>query len=100
MCLGFVKALVALIPVAILVSGAMHLFVKRKDTASFLQLFGAACLLIVVFAHAFEALNVLPFMGWGEAHSVGHYLDLTSAILGLTLLPLGFFLGIAKNHNR
>lgn len=45
---------------------------------------------MVVFTHIFEALHLFPFMQWGSPHSVGHYLDLTSAILGLTLFPLGF----------
>jgi hypothetical protein len=28
-------------------------------------------------------------MGWGLPNSIGHYLDLVSAILGVTLLLLG-----------
>jgi hypothetical protein len=28
-------------------------------------------------------------MGWGLPNSIGHYLDLVSAVLALTLLPLG-----------
>jgi hypothetical protein len=36
-------------------------------------------------------------MHWGREHSVGHYLDLTSAVLGLTLFPLGYlFYAIKK----
>jgi hypothetical protein len=31
-------------------------------------------------------------MGWGLKHSAGHYLGLSSAILGLILLPSGFLL--------
>ncbi len=30
-------------------------------------------------------------MHWGLEHSVGHYLDLSSAILGVTMFPIGFF---------
>ncbi len=29
-------------------------------------------------------------MQWGHENSVGHYLDLSSAVLGLTLFPLGY----------
>jgi formate hydrogenlyase subunit 3/multisubunit Na+/H+ antiporter MnhD subunit len=69
----------------------------------FLQFFGAACLIIVVLTHVAEALHLFPDMGWGQPNSVGHYLDLVSAILGCTLVPLGF-LGSAfiqrKRHYR
>jgi hypothetical protein len=55
-----------------------------------LQLFGAACLLIVMLTHIAEAFHIFPAIGWGMPNSVGHYLDLVSAILAATLLPLGF----------
>jgi len=31
-------------------------------------------------------------MGWGLERSAGHYLDLGSAVLGLTSFPLGYLL--------
>jgi hypothetical protein len=37
-------------------------------------------------------IQLFPSMHWGLAHSVGHYVDLWSAGLGLTLFPLGYFL--------
>ena len=55
-----------------------------------LQLIGAGGLVVVVFAHVAETLELFPEMGWGLPTSPGHYLDLVSAILGCTLLPLGF----------
>jgi hypothetical protein len=55
-----------------------------------LQLFGAGCLLVVVLAHVSEALHLFPSMGWGLEHSTGHYLDLWSAIFGLTLFSIGY----------
>ena len=56
----------------------------------FLQLVGAVCLVIVVLTHIAEVFQIFPTMGWGLPNSAGHYLDLASAILGCTLLPLGF----------
>jgi hypothetical protein len=56
----------------------------------FLQLLGAVCLVIVVLTHVAEAFQIFPALGWGLPNSVGHYLDLISAILGCILLPLGF----------
>lgn len=58
----------------------------------YLMLFGAACLAVVVLTHVCEARHVLPSMGWGLKHSAGHYLDLSSAILGLASVPSGFLL--------
>jgi hypothetical protein len=55
-----------------------------------LKLFGLACLIIVVLTHVAEAFHLFPTMGWGQPTSAGHYVDLVSAILGCTLLPLGF----------
>ena len=68
----------------------------------FLQLSGAGCLIIVVLTHFAEAHQIFPEMGWGLPNSVGHYLDLISAILGCTLLLLGFIgsaLTRRKNSN-
>ncbi len=55
----------------------------------FMQIVGIVCLIIVILTHVAEAFQILPGMGWGLPSSPGHYLDLTSAILGCTLLPLG-----------
>jgi len=54
-----------------------------------LQLFGFACLGVVVLIHVAEKFRLFPVMGWGLPDSPGHYLDLTSAVLGCTLLIAG-----------
>jgi hypothetical protein len=64
-----------------------------------LQIFGAACLVMVLLTHIAERFDLFPSMGWGLPHSPGHYLDLTSAIFGCILLPLGFF-GNALMHRK
>jgi uncharacterized membrane protein len=76
---------------------------RRKVTIwRLLQLIGAGCLVVVVLTHVAETFKLFPSMGWGLPTSPGHYLDLISAVLGCTLLPLGF-LGNAiarwKNSN-
>jgi hypothetical protein len=86
------KSLVALVPTLMLLSGSVFLYSRVKTSPSLAQLFGAACLLLVVLAHVCEALNVFPAMGWGSNDTVGHYLDLWSAILGFMLFPLGYLL--------
>ena len=87
-----VKAFVALIPVCALFTGATIIFVRRRSMSSFLQLVGAAGLVAVILTHVFEGLRVFPRMGWGSQHSVGHYLDLLSAILAVTLFSLGYLI--------
>src|SRR5215472_2134112 len=73
---------------------SVRLFVRKKTASSILQFAGASCLVIVVLTHVAEAFRLLPAMGWGLPHSPGHYLDLFSALLGLTLLPLGLLLDL------
>ena len=93
------KALVALVPAGILFVGSVLLFLREKILGSFLQLLGAGCLVMVVLAHLCEALHLFPWMKWGSRHSVGHYLDLGSAVLGLTLFPIGYLLhALTKRH--
>src|SRR6266487_5454396 len=93
------KALVALVLISALFSWSVVLFIRGKTVSSFLQLLGAGCLIVVVLTHIFEALHLFPFMQWGSPHSVGHYLDLTSAIRGLTLFPLGVLVQmLTKRH--
>ena len=88
---ALLKSLIALVPTVVLLAGAAVLFARKKSTYSFLQLLGAGCLVIVVLAHVCEALHLLPWMQWGMEHSVGHYIDLSSAVLGFTLFPVGYF---------
>src|SRR5205823_8958177 len=85
-----VTALVALAPVCMLFSGSAVMFFREKKVPSFLQLLGAGCLAVVVLTHICEALHLFPSMHWGLEDSVGHYLDFWSAVLGLTLFPVGY----------
>jgi hypothetical protein len=86
------KALVALLPTCMLFFGSLLLSFRGKTISSFLQLLGAGCLVLVVLTHVSEALHLFPWMHWGLEHSVGHYLDFLSAVLGLTLFPIGYLL--------
>jgi len=85
-----IKALIAFLPAGTLLSGSAVLFFRRKSLSSLLQLVGAACLVVVVLAHVSEGLRLFPWMHWGAEHSIGHYLDFTSAVFGLTLFPAGY----------
>jgi formate hydrogenlyase subunit 3/multisubunit Na+/H+ antiporter MnhD subunit len=86
---ALLKVLLALAPTLLLLLLTGALYVRTKAAAALVQALGAAFLLVVVFAHLCEALNLLPFMGWGAQGSIGHYIDLASAILGVALLTVG-----------
>jgi hypothetical protein len=87
---ALLMAVVALLPASMLVLGALVLFVREQAVYSGLQLIGAGGLMVVVLIHVSEALQLFPGMGWGLADSAGHYLDLVSAVLGLTFFPAGY----------
>lgn len=84
------KALLALAPVSLLLVGSATMFFRRKALASSLQLLGASGLVIVCLSHVCEAFHLLPWMNWGLENSAGHYLDLASAFVGITLFPIGY----------
>jgi hypothetical protein len=95
------KALAALLPTSLLFSGSAVFFFKRKTVHAFLELIGASCLVLVVLTHISEALHLFPWMHWGVEDSAGHYLDLSSIVLGLTLFPTGYLLhalGLRKSR--
>jgi hypothetical protein len=93
------NALVALVPVCVLLSGSTILFLKARNVSSLLQLLGAGCLIVVVFCHISEGFHLFPQMDWGLEQSIGHYIDLWSAALGLTLFPVGYlFHALSRQH--
>jgi len=86
------KGLAGLVSACMLFIGAAVLSFKAKAPYAFLQLFGAGCLVSVVLTHVCEAFDLFAWMHWGDEHSVGHYLDLVSAAVGVTLFPVGYLL--------
>jgi len=36
---------------------------------------GIGCFAVMALTHVFESFSVLPSLGWGRAHSVGHFID-------------------------
>jgi hypothetical protein len=93
---ALLKVLFALLPVGMLFWGAFVLFVRLKTVGTLLQLLGAGCFVVVVITHVCEVLGLISWMQWGKEHSAGHYLDLYSALLGLTLFPVGYLLHSLK----
>lgn len=99
MNVSLLKALVALVPAALLLFGSTVLFLRTKSATTALQLLGAAGLVLVVLTHVCEATGLFPQMHWGMEHSLGHYLDLSGAILGFLLFPIGYLLHALTGPN-
>jgi succinate dehydrogenase/fumarate reductase cytochrome b subunit len=97
MNLGLVKSLLALLPTGMVALGSAILFLRGKTLGSILQMVGAGCLVVVVLTHFCEGLHLFPWMRWGDERGIGHYLDLLSAVLGLTLFPIGYLLYALTN---
>ena len=82
------KAIAALVPVAMLLLGSLVLLGKTRSAAPLLQLVGASGLMIVVLSHVCEALVLMAWMKWGQERSVAHYVDLGGALIGITVFQL------------
>jgi hypothetical protein len=87
-----IKSMIALMPVSLLFCGSVVLFRTAQSMWAALQLIGSTFLAIIVLVHIGEALNIFHWMHWGLEDSIGHYIDLGSALLGLTLFPIGYCL--------
>lgn len=85
-----VRALVALVPILVLLFGAATLYARTKAASALAQVLGAACFIEIGLAHVCEALDLFPSMGWGARGSIGHYLNLASAVLGSGLFLIGY----------
>ncbi len=94
------KALVGSVPTGMLFVGSIVIFLRNRTTASLVQLLGSVCLVVVIGAHVSEALQIFPWMGWGLENSIGHYLDLSCAILAVSLFPSGFLLYALTRQSR
>jgi hypothetical protein len=57
---------------------------------------GAGALAMLGVTHLCEGLQILPWMQWGIEGGPGHYVNLASLAIGVTLLPLGYVL--ARRH--
>ena len=74
------------VPILLLFILAGRRFLRTPTITGLFVVLGAACLFVMVLAHVAEALDLFPFMGWGQRHSPGHYLDLLSVYLGIAFL--------------
>lgn len=82
---------------ALLAGSAIH-YGRRHDRSSAFLLGGIICFVVVALTHVFEALAILTVAGWGQPGSVGHYIDLVAAVLGLSLVFAALLLRFAARR--
>ena len=92
MNMAVLKGFLALSAAFLLFLGAAIFYRRRRTRGSVSLLVGAACFVVVALTHVFEALEILRAAGWGQPRSIGHYIDLGAAVLGLTLVFSGLVL--------
>jgi len=86
------KGILALGATSALFAGSAILYARRGTWGSILQLLGVACFVVVALTHFFEAFAIFPVLGWGKPRSIGHYIDLGAAVLGIALVSAGLLL--------
>ncbi len=100
MNIELIKTIAALVLACMLFAGSIVLYFRNKTPSTVLQLLGAGCLMTVVFTDLCEVLGLFPWMHWGLEGSIGHYVDLWSAILGLALFPAGYLFHALTNRHE
>lgn len=84
------KGLLALAGAGVFLTVSAALFVTRRDLGGALLASGIGWFGVMALTHVFESFSMLPAFGWGQPHSVGHFIDLAAAVLGITFVTLGF----------
>lgn len=83
--------------IALVLSGSVCVVTGRtlrrtRALGSLFEMIGAAGLAVLGVTHLCEGLHLLPWMRWGMQGGPGHYLNLASLAVAITLLPLGYLL--------
>src|SRR5215469_17468719 len=102
MSASVLKGLLALAGASVFLAVSAALFVTRRDLAGALLATGIGWFGVMALTHVFEAFSILPSFGWGEPHSVGHFIDLAAAWLGVAFVTIGFLVHrhVARSDNR
>jgi|ERR1700732_5306949 hypothetical protein len=94
------KGLLALVAACTFLGVSIVLFLTRRGLASALQAMGIGCFGVMALTHVFEEFSILPGLGWGQPHSVGHFIDLVTALLGVTFMTTSFLLWRRDQHRK
>ena len=96
------KGLLALAGASVFLAVSAALFVTRRDLGAALLATGIGWFGVMALTHVFETFSILPAFGWGRPHSIGHFIDLAAALLGISFVALGFLVHrrAAPSDNR
>ena len=102
MSAAVLKGLLALAGACVFAAVSVALLVTRRELPSVLLALGIGSFSVMALTHVFESFSILPGFGWGQAHGVGHLIDLSAALLGIAFVVTGFLLHrrAATSDNR
>jgi apolipoprotein N-acyltransferase len=86
------KGLLALAAACVFLGVSAVLFLTHRSFSKALQALGLACFGVMAFTHVFESFAIFPTLGWGQARSVGHLIDLSAALLGVAFVTASLLL--------
>jgi hypothetical protein len=86
------KGLLALAAACVFLGVSVALFRTRRGFVSTLLAIGLGCFAVMALTHVFEAFSIFPQFGWGRPGSVGHFIDLAAAMLGVTFVAASYLL--------
>lgn len=95
-----IKGILILIPASLLLVGSLKSFSMSPRLPNILMVIGAVCLTIVPITHICEGLQWFTFLHWGDENSIGHYIDLLTAVIGVILFPAGYFLDVIRKQKQ
>ena len=98
MSASVLKGLLALAAACVFLGVFVALFLTRRGSR--LQALGIGCFGVMALTHVFEEFSFLPELGWGQPQSVGHFIDLVTAVLGVALVTTSFLLWRRGCHQR
>lgn len=88
--LGVLKGVLALVAACVFFGVCTVIVLTRRGLSSGLQALGLGCFGVMALTHFFEKFAILPELGWGQPRSVGHFIDLVAALLGVILVTTSF----------
>ena len=94
------KGVLALSGACVFLCASVALLWTRRGFVSVLLALGLGCFSVMALTHVFEAFSILPKLGWGQPHSVGHLIDLVAALLGVTFVTTSFLVRSARPDGR
>jgi hypothetical protein len=89
MSAAVLKGVFSVIAAVVLLAMWVGTYKQSRGSGAVLKLVGISSLLVVALTQVCDAFSILPSLGWGEAGSVGNYIEFASGLLGVACLVLG-----------